>query len=723
MNYHLTDSYNLYLVTISVVIAILASYTTLKLAGRIAPARGWVKICWLVGGALGMGSGIWSMHFIGMLAFKAPVPIDYNFVFVLISMLPAILASGSVLFIITCPMVGPLELLGGSLSMAAGISATHYLGMAAMRTSAVMHYNFNLILVSIFIAIAVSSIALFFAFQLRSETIPKPRLKQFFASLLMGFAISSTHYTGMLALTFQPKNNVVLNTFLATTKDANLLAAGVAIGTLIILGLALLTTLFDSQLSAKEESHQQLKSILEGIKVGVLVIDSDSKIYMSNQAVCDLLGKTEIELGNLWKLFWSNYQIGKHKTPIFPESEWTLQEIFSAIASSHRLDNIVIKLNQHESEKTSWLLVNIVPLLNSGNTVDKVVCTFSNISNLKHKEEALQASEVKNRMLAEVATAQAQELAKTVEKLKLTQSQLVQQEKMSSLGQMVAGIAHEVNNPVSVIYGNLTHAKQYTKDLVELLHIYRNEYPQASPKIQAKLEEVEFDYIIDDLNKLFTSMKFGSDRMRKIVLSLRNFSRLDEAQMKAVDIHEGLDNTLLLLAHRVKATNKIPQILIYKNYGELPVTNCYAGQLNQVFKNILDNAIDALRETLEFHYWNINDWDIAYETSLSPSNNVLNEPTEKLSNLPSIYIHTELIEKSTIRIDIANNGPSIPESIKPRIFDPFFTTKPVGSGTGLGLSISYQIIQKHGGILECIPKAGWGTIFRIEIPVLGAEKY
>ncbi|MEO0968314.1 MAG: MHYT domain-containing protein [Cyanobacteria bacterium J06639_18] len=719
MNYHLIDSYNLYLVTISVVIAILASYTVLKLAGRIAVAKGWLRHCWLVGGALGMGSGIWSMHFIGMLAFKAPVSIDYDFVLVLISMLPAIVASGLVLFIVSNPTIGSLELIGGSLCMGGGITTTHYLGMAAMQTPAIMHYDLTLVLISVFVAIAVSSIALFLTFQLRSESIPKRRLKQVFAAIVMGFAIASMHYTGMLALSFQPSNDIALSTFLFTTKDANLLATGVTIGTLIILGLALITTLFDRQLSAKEESHQQLKTILEGIKVGVLVIDSDSEIYMSNQAVCDLLGKTEIELRNLWETFCRNYQIqelGTFNLPeiqTVPKYDWALHEIFCAIVSSRTVDNAVMSLNKTEFEKQNWLLVNIVPQLNSDSKVEKVVCTFSDITNLKHKEEALQASEAKNRMLAEVATDQAQELEKTLNKLKLTQTQLIQQEKMSSLGQMVAGIAHEVNNPISVIYGNLTHAKKYTKDLVELLHIYQNEYPQGSPKIQAKLEEVEFDYIIEDLNKLFTSMKFGSDRMRKIVLSLRNFSRLDEATMKKVDIHEGLDNTLLLLAHRIKAEYNLPQIIIYKHYGELPQINCYAGQLNQVFKNILDNAIDALRDTFEFY-----DWTDEKKSFNPDKNRFLNGYTEKLLKLPSIYIYTELIDKSRIRIDIANNGPSIPESIKMRIFDPFFTTKPVGRGTGLGLSISYQIIHKHSGILECISQAGWGTKFRIELPIV-----
>ena len=714
MNYNFTDSYNLYLVTISVIIAILASYTALNFAGRIAVAKGWTRVCWLIGGALGMGSGIWSMHFIGMLAFKAPVPVDYDFILVLISMLPAMLASGLVLFLVSRPAIDTLDLVGGSLCMGAGIATMHYSGMAAMKASANMHYDLTVVVISLFIAIAVSSIALFLTFKLRSEVLPKRGLKQFFGAVVMGSAISSMHYTGMSALSFKPKDNVILNTFLVTTKDANLLATGVIIGTLIILCLALLTTLFDRRLSAKEESHHQLKTILEGIKVGVLVIGSDSEIYMSNQAVCDLLGRTEIQLQHLWKNFWKNHQIQDIETLVLSKSEWTLQEIFHAMASQQPVDNAVMSLAQQEAGKQSWLLVNIVPQLNGESKVEKVVCTFSDITNLKHKEEALQTSEAKNRMLAEVATGQAQKLEKTLEKLKLTQSQLIQQEKMSSLGQMVAGIAHEVNNPINIIYGNLVHAKQYTTSLVELLNFYQSEYPQASPKIQAKLEEVEFDYIIDDLNKLFTSMKFGSERMRQIVLSLRNFSRLDEAQIKPVDIHEGLDNTLLLLAHRLKATAKLPKILIYKNYGDLPIINCYAGQLNQVFKNILDNAIDVLRDTLEFY-----DWSLCEKKSLSPSNNnCLSTSTDRPSSPPSIYILTESLETSSIRIEIANNGPSIPESIKSRIFDPFFTTKPVGSGTGLGLSISYQIIHKHGGVLECISKRGWGTKFRIEIPIL-----
>ena len=715
MNYNFTESYNLYLVTISVTIAILASYTALNFAGRIAVAKGWTRVCWLIGGALEMGSGIWSMHFIGMLAFKAPVPVDYDFILVLISMLPAMLASGLALFLVSRPAIDTLDLVGGSLCMGGGIATMHYSGMAAMKASANMHYDLTVVVISLFIAIAVSSIALFLTFQLRSEVQPQRGLKQFFGAVVMGSAISSMHYTGMSALSFKPKDNVVLNTFLVTTKDANLLATGVIIGTLIILCLALLTTLFDRRLSAKEESHHQLKTILEGIKVGVLVIGSDSEIYMSNQAVCDLLGRTGIQLQHLWKNFWKNHQIQDIETLVSPQSEWTLQEIFYAMASQKPVDNAVMSLAQKEGGKQSWLLVNIVPQLNDENKVEKVVCTFSNITNLKHKEEALQASEAKNRMLAEVATGQAQELEKTLEKLKLTQSQLIQQEKMSSLGQMVAGIAHEVNNPINIIYGNLIHAKQYTKDLVELLHIYQSEYPQASPKIQAKLEEVEFDYIIDDLNKLFSSMKFGSERMRQIVLSLRNFSRLDEAQMKPVDIHEGLDNTLLLLAHRLKATAKLPKILVYKNYSDLPIINCYAGQLNQVFKNILDNAIDVLRDTWEFY-----DWSLCEKNSLSPRNNNCSssKSTDKPASQPSIYILTESLETSSVRIEIANNGPSIPESIQSRIFDPFFTTKPVGSGTGLGLSISYQIIHKHGGVLECISKQGWGTKFRIEIPIL-----
>ncbi|NJL62429.1 MAG: GAF domain-containing protein, partial [Methylacidiphilales bacterium] len=288
------------------------------------------------------------------------------------------------------------------------------------------------------------------------------------------------------------------------------------------------------------------------------------------------------------------------------------------------------------------------------------------------------------------ATQQTQQIELTLTELKRTQTQLVQSEKMSSLGQLVAGVAHEINNPVNFIYGNLTHANQYSEDLLKLLKLYQQEYPQPTNEIREKIDAIDLDFLISDLPKIMGSMKVGSERIREIVQSLRTFSRLDEAEMKKVDIHEGIESTLMILQHRLKSKPEYPAIEIIRNYGSLPQVICYAGQLNQVFMNLLSNAIDALEDGIE---------------------------KGKVSN-PTINIATQISENNHIIISIADNGIGIEPEIKKRLFDPFFTTKPVGVGTGLGLSISYQIVvDRHGGELHCNSELGKGTEFAIEIPM------
>ncbi|MBE8990017.1 ATP-binding protein [Nostoc sp. LEGE 12450] len=280
-------------------------------------------------------------------------------------------------------------------------------------------------------------------------------------------------------------------------------------------------------------------------------------------------------------------------------------------------------------------------------------------------------------------------LKQTLQELKLTQSQLIQNEKMYSLGQLVAGIAHEINNPVNFIYGNLKYTDDYTQQLLWLLKLYQKHYPYPEPEIQNAKEEADIEYLTEDLPKMLTSMKVGASRIREIVLSLRIFSRLDEAEFKSADIHEGIDSTLLILQHRIKSQNARPQIPVIKEYGDIPKIQCFAGQLNQVFMNILANSIDALEE--------------AFEKGLCPE--------------PIIRISSVLVNENVV-VNIADNGTGIPEAIQSRLFDPFFTTKPVGKGTGMGLSISYQIItDKHGGSLKCISLPGEGTEFVITIPV------
>jgi len=289
---------------------------------------------------------------------------------------------------------------------------------------------------------------------------------------------------------------------------------------------------------------------------------------------------------------------------------------------------------------------------------------------------------------------QKEKLAQALEDLKQTQTQLIQTEKMSSLGQLVAGIAHEINNPVNFIYGNINHVSEYAHDLLGILDLYLQNCPNPDPKIRDRAEEIDLEFLTEDLPKTLSSMKIGIDRIRQIVSGLRNFSRLDQAEKKPVDIHEGIDSTLLILQHRLKAKPESPAIKLVKEYGDLPLVECYAGPLNQVFMNVLSNAIDALED-----YRNTSK---AYNNQITISTSLGNID----GNIKSVVVR------------IKDNGPGIPEDLKVRICDPFFTTKPVGKGTGLGLSISYQIIvEKHGGVLKCDSQPGLGTEFWIEIPI------
>jgi light-regulated signal transduction histidine kinase (bacteriophytochrome) len=317
--------------------------------------------------------------------------------------------------------------------------------------------------------------------------------------------------------------------------------------------------------------------------------------------------------------------------------------------------------------------------------------------------------------LLEEKQQQAEQLKVALENLKQTQTKLIQTEKMSSLGQLVAGVAHEINNPVNFIYGNLTYTNQYARDLLNLLELYHKHYPRPDIEISEYAHAIDLDFLKEDLPKILNSMKVGSERIRKLVLSLRNFSRLDQAEMKPVDIHEGLDSTLLILQHRLKSKPNQPAIAIVKVYGELPPVECYASQLNQVFMNVLSNAIDALED----HNTSRAQEQIqAYPSQITISTSVKHVGLEDNPDKPQDSSTPVSPPSSHVVIQIADNGPGISPALQEQIFDPFFTTKPIGKGTGLGLSISYQIVvEKHGGVFECDSQLGGGTRFWIEIPV------
>ena len=556
--------YDIRLVLFSVAIAILTAYTTLDLAIRVTDAKSQQRWLWLLGGAIAMGIGIWAMHFIAMLAFSLPIPIDYDWLTVLISVLPAIFASGLALYLVSQPEFGILRLLSGSLLMGAGISAMHYIGMAAIRLPAKMSYDLSVVALSIAIAILISLVALWVGFNLRANSTVTGRFLRIGSAILMGAAIPSMHYTGMMATHFSV---VELVEFSAVDTAATYwIAAIIGLFTLLLLGWTLLTSFFNEQLSVQLVKTADLKENEERLK----------------QALQN-------------------------------------QEVLAALA---------------ESQSAAML--------------------------------ALQKAQL----------------------------DFLQAEKMSSLGQIVAGVAHEINNPANFIYGNLFHTEIYLRELLELINTYQQHYPEPVLAVQAKLESIDLPFLLEDLPKLLNSMQAGAERIKHIVESLRNFSRLDEAQLKAVDIHEGLNSTLLILQNRISyPPNNRPEIIVIKEYGNLPLVNCYPGQLNQVFFNILANAIDVLEEKLN---------DLKLQSSFTPL----------------IRIKTTINQVGWVNIQIFDNGSGISEDVQNKIYDPFFTTKPVGQGTGLGLSISFQIVvQTHGGRLNCISAKGQGTTFKIELPI------
>ncbi len=317
---------------------------------------------------------------------------------------------------------------------------------------------------------------------------------------------------------------------------------------------------------------------------------------------------------------------------------------------------------------------------------------------IAQRETAEQSLQALNRELEKRVEERTAILSNALQQLEQAQVQLVHSEKMSSLGQLVAGVAHEINNPVNFIYGNLSPASEYTQDLLKLAALCQKHLPGLPDEIQAYLGQVDIEFLQHDLPKLITSMKVGSDRIRQIVLSLRNFSRLDEADVKPVNIHEGIESTLLILQNRLKGKPEQAEIRVIKEFGNLPDVECYAGQLNQVFMNIISNAIDALN---------------SYNQGRSTEEQAINPAT--------ITIRTERSADNQVMIRISDNGPGMTEQVRQRLFDPFFTTKPIGQGTGLGLSISHQIVvERHRGKLSCHSKPAQGTEFRIEIPVCPA---
>jgi two-component system, NtrC family, sensor kinase len=505
---------------------------------------------------------------------------------------------------------------------------------------------------------------------------------------------------------------------------------------------------------ALRQAEQKYRSIFENAVEGIFQTTPDGYYLACNPALASIYGYESADalLQNLTNIGQQLYT-DPNRRQEFIEQLYTCDVVSDFESQVYRKDGSII-----------WISENARAVRAEDGTLLYYEGFVTDITQRKLAEEASQRAEAQLR-------AKAEQLKQALTKLQQTQAQLIHNEKMCNLGQLVAGVAHEINNPVNFVCGNLIPATQYVEDLLDLLRLYAQHYPQPAPEIQARSEAIDLEFLVEDFPKTLSSMQLGADRIRQIVQSLRSFSRIDESHMTQVDIHKGIDSTLLIINNRLKPKGDNPGITIVKEYGELPLIKGYAGLLNQVFMNLLCNAADALEDCpprlcaqtdFEEHYRAVNGNGSSDHQACSMGNRsgtsvrrlgcVSVSDRETSAGLPSttpasacaqetdivpmcsprespkvIRICTELIEQDArdeqtteprIVIRIIDNGPGMTEDVRCQIFDPFFTTKPVGKGTGLGLSISYQIVvEKHGGQLQCISAPNQGTEFRIEIPI------
>ena len=570
-------TYNVLLVSLSLVIATLASYTALELASLISlMEKPRLRHLWLGAGATAMGIGIWSMHFVGMLAFSLPVPLGYDFTITLLSLVVAILVSYFALHVVTLQALTLPRLLAGGVLMGFGIAGMHYTGMAAMRMQPGIDFDPTLLGVSILIAIVASGVALGIAHAFSAVERRRLILQRVAAAIVMGCAIAGMHYTGMAAAHFAP--NAVCGA--AHGINPQWLATAITMFTLGILTVTLMVSRFDAR-----------TTLLRGMANTL-----EAQVQERTRALEDALCETK-------------------RTADILE------------ATRQRMEQEIEERKQVQGR-------------------------------LEHEKE---------------------EQRKLIHQLEEAHIQLLQSEKLASIGQLAAGVAHEINNPIGFVHSNLHTLKAWVQGLLRVISAYERVTEaldgQARVELDTTRQDADLDYVRDDIVQLIDESLDGSMRVRRIVQDLRDFSRPGGEAWEFADLHAGLESTLNVVHNEIKY-----KATVVRAFGKLPRVDCIPSQLNQVFMNLLVNAAQAI-----------------------PEQGVITIRTEQSGGWVSI--------------EIADNGIGMQPDVAAKIFDPFFTTKPIGQGTGLGLSVSHGIVLRHGGRIDVTTKPGTGTAFTVVLPV------
>jgi len=633
----LLGTYNPPLVAVSILMASLAAYSALGLAGRIkAGEKRKTKLQWLVAGATAMGIGIWAMHFIGMLAFRLPIPVAYDLRITLLSVLPAVLVSSIVLYVTSRAEIRFPQLVLAGTMMGLGIGAMHYGGMAAMRMAADMYYDRLLFLVSILVAVGLASAALYIHFLAGSGHGIQDQRLRLAAGFTMGGAVAGMHYTAMAAVTFFPSE---VQTSPGGTLNPTLLALLVGLAAALTLACTIFVVVIDTRLKTAARSvrisQARLTHAIESVSEGFCLYDAQDRLVLCNSRYRELLDHGSAEV--LGKTFESMIRqaIDRGLIPI-PErdaEEWI----------AHRLAQHRNSSGPHiqERSKGHWLQIDERRTEDGG-----TVAVYTDITELKKAEL---------------------ELSEALKNLKGTQAQLVQTEKMAALGQLTAGIAHEMNSPIGVVNSSADSFERCVGTILAAIENSRTLDEVRSDRSFQKSVE-----IIRDNSRVIVD---ASQRIGKIVESLKTFTNFDEDALQSADLHERIDNALALIQHQIR-----DGLEVRKTYGDVPKIWCNPTELTQVFITLLTNSIQAMDGQGE------------------------------------ISIQTER-DGETVCISLSDTGRGITDDKVGQLFDFAFATKGSRVGVGMGLPSVYSIVDRHGGEISVSSEVNKGTEFRIRLPL------